>query len=203
MNVVNNLEKIQQYLKFENSDQFYFIQIVKRRKENENLDKNHRIVKTFHINSKEQLLSKFTEIQSLCKFHNARAYIDLNRKSFEKTAYILLQKVADCLVNKTYQSIKSGFDSACGLHTIEKDKLWLLDIDLKNPDILENIIEQVEKYDSDYEEIVLGTLETLNGYHVITRKFNSKQAEPYQCMQRFDIHKQCNVLLYYEGIFNE
>lgn len=203
MNVVNNLEIIEQYLEFEDPDQFYFIEIIKRRKENPNIEKNAKLVKTFHINSKNQLLEKFTEIQNLCKFYNARAYIDLNRKSFKNTAFIMLQKITDCLINETYKSIKSGFDSACGEHTIEEDKKWLIDVDVKNEEILENIIERIEGCESEYINSVIGTIPTLNGWHIITYKFNYKQLEPYQCVHPFDVHKHGLTLLYYEGTYKE
>jgi hypothetical protein len=146
-------------------------------------------------------MEKFAEIQSLCKFHNARAYIELNRRSFKKTAFIMLQKITNVLTNETYRSLKSAFDSACGEHTIEEDKKWVIDVDVKNEEVLENIIEHIEGCESEYINSVIGTIPTLNGWHIITYKFNHKQLEPYQCVQQFDVHRHGLTLLYYEGTY--
>lgn len=197
--IVNNLQRILPNLIFGDPDTFYFVQIIKRRKENDQMKDNNKLVKSFHISTREELITKFAEIQSLCKFHNARAYIDLNRRSFEKTAYLVLQKVTTALINKTYRSIKSIYDTACNEHTIEVDKLWLIDVDIKNEEILEEIMQQINCCNSEFEEIVIKTIPTLNGWHIITHKFNYRQLEPYQCIQPFDVHKHGKTLLYYEG----
>ena len=63
---VNNFEKISRLLKFESEHDFYFIQIIRRPKENPGLKEGKgnrtRCVKSYYIYSKEQLESHKNEI---------------------------------------------------------------------------------------------------------------------------------------------
>lgn len=50
MNIVDNFEKIRNLLKFENEiDDFYFIQIIQRRKENPGMRKDSKYIKSYLI----------------------------------------------------------------------------------------------------------------------------------------------------------
>lgn len=196
---INNFNQILSLLNFTNEDHFYFLQIIQRRRENPEMLKNSRTVKSFCISSKEQFIEKFEEIKILCKFYNARAYIDLNRKSFERTSYLMLEKITNCLINKTYKASRSIFDHACGNHDVEIDKKWMIDLDIKNESILNEVINQIKRCDSDYIYPIYDVIPTINGFHILTYKFNSKQIEPYQCIQSFAIHKNANTLLYYDS----
>lgn len=197
---INNLDLIIPYLEFSNENEFYFIQILKRRKENPNMKKNVKLVKTFHIFSEEHLLGKIKEIQDLCNFYNARAYIDLNKKDLEKTATLMLKKLSNVFINKDYHSLKSIFDSSCGEHSIEKERKWLIDVDTKDILFVRELVENIEKCESSYSKIFINFMSTLNGYHLITYPFNVKELQPFQCeYPYFEVLKNCNVLLYYKN----
>lgn len=194
---LNNLNNLLPYLEFFTGDDFYFLQIIKRRRENPDMVKSEKLIKTYHITSEQHLIDKFEEIKSICKFHNARAYLDLNKKSFEQTAIIVLDKIAKCFANRTYKSIKSAYDSACGSHTAEQYPLWIVDVDIKNDEIVSRIAENIRQCDSNCLDPVVGFIPTINGVHILTHKFNRKQFEPYQCIDRCDVIKHGMTLLYY------
>ena len=67
---------------FESSDDFYFLQILKRKKEHPDLGSNSITVHTYYVNSLEHFKNIEKEVINLCEFHNARAYINLNKRSY-------------------------------------------------------------------------------------------------------------------------
>lgn len=81
---VDNFEMVSKIIKFDNSDDVYFVQIVKRHKDNmgEYFAHNAADYLTYYLfNSVEELNSKKEEIKSICQKNNSRAYIYLNKRS--------------------------------------------------------------------------------------------------------------------------
>ena len=72
---MNNFEKIKEILKFENENDFYFLQVLKRRKDNPEMDRDVKVVKSFYIFSQKELDDVTDTIITLCENENARAYI--------------------------------------------------------------------------------------------------------------------------------
>ena len=101
--MINNFEQIKNLLHFENEDIFYHLQILKRKKENPEIGRNSYLIKTYYVTSNEYLDKVKDEIINLCDFNKARAYINLNPRSFEKTAFNTLKKISDIIMNKDYK----------------------------------------------------------------------------------------------------
>lgn len=178
--MINNLELIKSHLQFDSEDDFYHLQIIKRKKEHPELGSNSYVVKTYYVRSVEYLDKKMPEIIALCEFHNARACINLNRRSFEKMAFHLLKKVADQIMNKDFKSARKAYESVCGAYSNEPDKKWIVDIDTKDEKLIKEIqgfiyyLEPMEFIDLNIGSIVNKvklTLPTKNGYHLITSPF--------------------------------
>lgn len=179
--MINNLELIKSHLQFDSDDDFYHLQIIKRKKEHPELGSNSYVVKTYYVRSVEYLEKKMPEIIALCEFHNARACINLNRRSFEKMAFHLLRKVADQIMNRDFKSARKAYESVCGAYSNEKSsKKWVVDIDTKDEKLIKEIqvfiyyLEPMEFIDLNMGSIVNKvklTLPTKNGYHLITSPF--------------------------------
>ena len=127
--MINNLDIIKDLVKFESSDEFLHLQILKRKKENPDLGSNSYVVKTFYVRSWEYLESKMPEIINLCDFNNARACINLNKRSFESMAFHALKKVTDQIMNKDFRSVHKAYESVCGAYCKDSEKKWIIDID--------------------------------------------------------------------------
>ena len=193
--MVNNFEIIKNLLKFENEDQFYFLQIIKRKKENEDLNANAKVVKTFYINNLDYFLNVEDEIKALCKIHNARAYINLNRRSFKKIAFHLLKKITDQILAEDYFNVRNSYDSVCGQINDEKEKSWILDIDEHNPILINNVIDSLQHLQPlEIKNKLKATIPTKNGLHLITSPFNVSDFK--QIFPQVDIHKNNPTLLY-------
>jgi len=64
---IDNLELVLPFLTFENDSEFYYLQILQRKKENPQLGSNSRVIKNYYINSVEYLLKHYGEIKQILK----------------------------------------------------------------------------------------------------------------------------------------
>jgi hypothetical protein len=184
--MINNIDKIKNLLTFDSSDDFYHLQIIKRKKEHPELGSNSYIVKTYYISSIEMLEFYYPEIICLSDFHNARAGINLNKRSFENIAFNTLKKVTDQIMNKDYKSVRKSYNSVCGIHSATKsDKKWIIDIDVIEYSEVQSVINTIPS------DVYIDTLPTKNGYHVITKPFNLSLYK-----LDWDIHKNNPTILY-------
>jgi hypothetical protein len=205
--MINNLDSIKDLMVFESEDDFYHLQILKRKKENPDIGSNSYVVKTYYIRSFEYLDSKMDEIINLCNYHNARACINLNRRSFEKMAFHMLKKVTDQIMNKDYKSIHKAYESVCGAFANEKNKKWIVDVDYKD----------FEQFDDETREVKFNSLTTLiqkliyetgkddtihfintkNGFHLICSPFNMEKFRNENVIYpEVQIHKDNPTILY-------
>ena len=189
--MIHNLNQIKTLLKFDSEDDFYHLQIIKRKKEHPELGSNSYIVKTYYVKSLEHLDNIFPEIINICNFHNARACINLNKRSFEKIAFHTLKKVTDCILNKDYKSVRKAYESVCGSYSNESEHKWIIDIDDKDYDSSE--MEILMYYILPEGNKVITRIETKNGYHLITKPFNLQDFNQHYSM---DIHKNNPTILY-------
>lgn len=212
--IINNLELIKPLLKFESNDTYYHLQILKRKKDCKEHEKgrnnNARCLKTYYISSIEYLELRFSEIQKLCKNHNARAYINLNAKSFIKTGFQLNLLIADRMKNNQFEYMYRSYESAAGMSYVNiGEKRWIVDIDEK--DISPLMLSYIEyqcapfsnwMYDVDndidvFNSKILAKIPTKSGWHLITKPFNVKQFK--DKYPEIDIQKNNPTLLYYEN----
>ena len=195
--MLNNFKQITEFIQFDSEDDFYFLQIIKRKKENPELEANARVIRTYCIRSKEHLSDKMNEIISLCNTNNARAYINLNRRSFHKIALYTLKKITDQIISEDYKAVRNAFESVCGIHGSGKDKYWIIDVDSKD-DIdavieMNNIIYDINKNCLPEGDKLAMVIKTKNGYHLITKPFNVSQ---WSGNGIYDLHKNNPTVLY-------
>lgn len=202
--MIDNLELVLPHLKFESSDDFYYVQILQRKKENPELGSNSRVIKNYYITSEEHLLKHYTEMKKLCEVFNARASIRLNKRSFEKVGFKALTNLANTMANKEYSFLKASYDRACGLGHNDPNKTWIVDVDAEDIIWLEQIINAIEPCDPAGSKI-LSTIPSKTGVHLITKPFNTqafqvnleKEMLPYQVeASKLDIHKDNPTNLY-------
>jgi len=196
--MINNLHIIKSLVTFESEDEFLHLQILKRKKENADLGSNSYVVKTYYIRSWDYLESKMPEIINLCEFNNARAYINLNKRSFESIAFHTLKKVTDQIMNKDFKSVHKAYESVCGAHCADRDKKWIIDIDWvewPNRDNVENLVTLVQELQKETgREPIIQYIPTKNGIHIITRPFNiSKFRKVYPDVE---VHKENPTILF-------
>lgn len=193
--MINNIELIKPLLNFENEGDFYMLYVLKRKKDQPEGEKdNHQSVRTIRsycINSIEQLERKYDEIQLLCEIFKARAYIHVQKQNHKDVSLNMMVALAQRIQDGNHQQ-QSLFDSVVGqLKTYEKR--WIVDIDEKeiSPIMLAYLDHDCKPFGNKIEAII----PTKNGYHLITKRFdvmNFKEKYP-----DIDIQRKNPTLLYF------
>ena len=173
---VDNFDLIKKHIHSSDSNEFYMLQIMRRTKDQKGYDGKHKqsIIKTYFISSVEYLDSKRDEIVGLCEMFNARAYINLNKKSYKQVSLKALEILAGKIAHEEYD-IRSLFESACGqTGACDGQKTWIVDFDSKDLDELDRIKNIIDSIDPKGASKIVETVPTRYGYHLITRPFNKK-----------------------------
>lgn len=194
---VDNFDLIKKHIYSSDSSEFYMLQIMRRTTDQKGYDGKHKqsIIKTYFISSVEYLDSKRDEIVGLCEMFNARAYINLNKKSYKQVSLKALEILAGKIAHEEYD-IRSLFESACGqTGACDGLKTWIVDFDSKDLDELDRIKNIIDSIDPKGMSKIVETVPTRHGYHLITRPFNKKAFyEMYN--EKIDIHDNNPTCLY-------
>lgn len=195
MTVINNIEILIPLMRFEDPDEYYHLQILKRKKENPELGSNSYVVKTYYVQNEQYLRDKMDEIAQLCDFHNARAYINLSPRSFERIAFHTLKKVTDIIMNRDYKSVRKAYESVSGEYGNGKRKKWVVDIDSFDREYIERVKSDVLAFQVDAKQVPIAVeIPTKNGLHLITNPFDVRKIK--SVYPELDLHKNNPTILY-------
>ena len=191
--MVDNIELIRKTLKFDKLGEFYFISIMQRNKDGIKVASSHdscRRIRTFYVFSLEEFDKITPFIKEICDKINARCYIELNRKDIFQCQLECIKRLAECIEHHTTKS-RTIMDSVVA-EAPSKDKLWMIDCDTSNDSIIHDIIEYVKNCNGTY----YATIPTVNGCHIITSRFDSRDFKFEDC----EIKRNAFTLLYYNDI---
>jgi len=193
--MVNNYDQIGHMIGFEDKFDFYFVQIIKRRKDNPDLKRDMNIIANFYIESFEQYGRLMPHIISMCDNENARAYFRINRRNYKHLSYHILKRVVDVISSGMVKSLKGTFDTVAGQYHSDKDKKWIVDIDDDIPYDGSEVKEVILRLQGETKkEPYFRVLPTKNGVHYITRPFNLKKFK--DDFPGIDVHKDNPTILY-------
>lgn len=202
--MVNNTAKIGTMLSFVDKDDFYFVQIFKRRKDNPDLDRDQIVIDNFYIDSMEDYIKKVPHIINVCDAENARAYLRVNKRNYKKLAQHMLKRVVNIVFTENCKALRNSFDSVAGEFHADPDKKWIVDIDWIEFDKIDNISREfllsellsfLETLQLEAErEPMLEILPTKNGVHIITRPFSLLTFRGK--FPKIDVHKDNPTILY-------
>ena len=199
---VNNFDNIREMLEFPDKDSFYFLQILKRRKDNPDLGKDMKHIADYYIYSLDQFDELKPRIIAQCDVENARAYFRINRRDAKKVAMQVLKRTVDYIMSEDYRAVKNAFASCAGEFHSDPDKKWIVDVDWKDipegsdqDEYLNTLISKVQELVAETgRDDTVRTIPTKNGIHVICRPFNlQKFRDAYEAI---DVHKDNMVILY-------
>jgi hypothetical protein len=171
--MIDNLEVIKPLLNFSEKGDFYFLLILKRKKDQPEGERdNHqsvRTIKTYCIDSVEHLDKRYDEIKQLCEMFKARAYIHVQKQNHSDVSLDMLALLADRIKNGV-KNQKGLFDSVVG-QIKTQEKRWIIDVDTKDKKFLRDItmdLMEIQPVGDKIEKVI----PTKNGFHLITCKFN-------------------------------
>lgn len=212
--MINNLTTIKPRLKeifnLDNPDLFFHLEVLQRKKENPNINRNSNIICSYAIKNMEYLEHKLNnEIIPICDTLNARAMIDLNPKSFRKVTHNTLRRISEYIESEMYDgAITKLFDSCTSSTSIDYkalgiEKYWILDVDkITSQFHLQKIVKLLYKYCSPFnEQKAEFVINSKKGYHIITKPFNLKDYESLKIKNQeifkdIEIKKACLTNLY-------
>jgi len=198
---MENFNLIRKMLSFPDENAFYFLQILKRRKDNPDLGKDMIHIADYYIYSLEQFDSIKQRIIDQCDAENARAYFRLNRRDAKKVAMQVLKITVDHIMSENYRAVKNAFASCAGRFHSDPDKTWIVDIDNISIDTFNHSEEQhkmreliLDLQRETENESMMKFIPTKGGVHIITRPFNlNKFKSQYP---EIDVHKDNPTILY-------
>ena len=152
-------------------EMYYFINLIQRRKDIPGLSRPEKKVDTFYVHTAEKFEKVWPHIVEKCESTGARAYINLNRRSWERTHLNMLKLIADNLSAGQLTSGPGLWDRAAGISSAQKPKLWVLDCDREHAEHLDTICDIVISIKNGQ---VIGRVPTLNGTHLITHGFDTR-----------------------------
>ena len=175
----------------------FMLQIMRRTKDQKGHEGKHKqsIIKSYFISSPEYLEMKRDEIVKLCEMFNARAYINLNKKSYKQVSLKALAILAGKISQEDY-NIKTLFESAAGqTGACDGEKSWIVDYDSKDLGELDRIKDIINSVEPICDNKIIETVPTRHGYHLISKPFNKKAFyEKYN--SSIDIHDNNPTLIY-------
>lgn len=201
MKAIDNFSVIRKILRFPTEDSFYFLQVLKRRKDNPDLEKDMIHLADFYIYSLEDYDRLMDRVINLCQSENARAYFRLNVRDSKKTAMMTLKKIVDYISTENYKAVKKAYASCTGEYHSDPDKTWIVDIDNVSIDSFNHSEEQIKirQLITDLQieagkEPMMQFIPTRSGVHIITRPFNLQKFKSE--FPDIDIHKDNPTILF-------
>lgn len=192
--MVNNSGIIRELMKFDSENEFYFLQILSRKKDNPDQSKGLIVIKSYYIYSLDQFDGILPEVIKICESTNSRAYFRLNKRDDSKVGLQMIKKISDHLINGNSRSLKNVYDSVVGEFSHDSDKTWLIDIDTHDREFINSIKFDLEslQYFAKKEPLLI-EIPSKNGVHIITRPFNPNKLKE---KWNVDIHKDNPTCLY-------
>lgn len=187
-------------------DMFWTVRVIKRKKENPDLEKNCKSLKLYHIKDRTELLEMKEKITKYAREHNARAYFNPNPKSWKKVSIQAMKELANIIEQEDYRRswslIDKVIDSGCNYGGW---KVWIIDLDEFSENEINNVIDTVRKVVSSYDprytikDPILAKVPTVNGHHLLTIPFDLNMFQKIYDGKLCEVKKNNPTLLYYES----
>lgn len=194
--MVNNFDKFRNWMNFTDENDFYFVQILKRRKDqvDKTMKRDSKLIRSFYIKSIEDFNECIPKIVELCETNRARAMVRLNIRNFRYLHLKMMKKLIEIQEKNGYQNIHRVFESVAGKYNSERLKTWLIDVDEPyNQEIVDDIRNKLGLLRPAGDKIK-EVFPSKNGFSVITKPFDLTTMRNQGI--EWDIHKDNPVNLY-------
>lgn len=216
--IIDNFELIDSLLNFPDEDTFYQLQIIRRGKDHPNMPSANRTIHSYFIDHEGKLMKLKDEIVKLCELFGARAYINLNPRSYRKCTIQVISDMAHRVNEGDFKKIYKVWNTVCGYLKPDRETAkWIVDIDFplmqKTDEVIidelckiwaemfnrKNKNQQISsediKFAKNIKNFIYAKIPTKGGYHLITRPFDiQKFNEIFE--NKIDVHKNNPTILY-------
>lgn len=128
---IDNSIAVRSFLSF-NKDDFYFLQIIKRRKDNPDMELGTVVLKNYYIQSFEEYDKLIPIVKRQCEFENARAYFRLNKRNYKNIGLKLVNRALVYISSNNYTPLRNVFDTIAGECPSDPVRKWVVDVDNEN-----------------------------------------------------------------------
>ena len=191
-----------------NKDDFYFIQIIKRRKDNPIMVRDAVIIKNYYVDSMDNFFDTMVRVRNTCQFENARAYIRLNKRNYKHLGMKVLNRALVYVSSNNNKPLSNVFDAVAGEFHNDPDKKWLIDVDDFDPDVnlhpdgkgygdinFAYLLDNLRRLQTETgREPMVELIPSKTGIHIITRPFNLKTFR--ELFPLISVHKDATAILY-------
>ena len=194
--MINNIELIKPLLNFSEMGDFYMLYIFKRKKDQTTDKANHqsvRTIKTYCIESIEQLENRYDEVIQLCEMFKARGYIHIQKQNHKDVAMNMITEIVTRIQSGQINQ-KNVFDSVVG-QIKTNEKRWIVDIDSKDAGELAGVMLSINMLCRPEGDKIEAMIPTKNGFHLITKRFDVMEFK--KQFPNIDIQKKNPTLLFY------
>lgn len=205
--MINNKNKIVPLLDFTDNSMFYFVQILQRKKDNPE-HPSRKVLKQFMVKNDDELTRIMPLVKTICEGNDARAYISLNRRNYERVAKRVNLKLAEYLLYNQYEAVRKIYFKCVGASHDENKASRRILVDL-DTDFQKNHFEEIVDLIRECDHLGgrMHLIPSKNGFSVVTHTFNTKLFETkyrelgLKYHKTFsekspDIHRKCEVNLY-------
>ena len=194
--MIDNIELIKSLLNFEKEGDFYMLYIFKRKKDQTTDKANHqsvRTIKSYCIESVEQLEKRYDEIKQLCEVFKARGYIHIQKQNHRDVGMHMITEIVNRIQSGQINQ-KHLFDSVVG-QIKTQEKRWIVDIDNNDEAFDRKIQEYINTQCRPFGMKIITSIPTKNGHHLITERFDVMEFK--KKYPEIDIQRKNPTLLYY------
>lgn len=193
--MIDNFEQVYTIIRNKSGvGEFYFLQILRRRKDNPEQERDMIVMYVFYIENAEALLKMKPAIVNMCEVNNARAYFHLNKRDERKVALETLRLISASIASQQW-NIRNSYNSACGKFNSDKEKKWVVDVDTKEWDEINEVMDAIKDCRPKGDKLI-GVLPTKNGVHLICTPFHVEEFRK-KYTKKLDIHKDNPTILYH------
>ena len=172
--MVNNLDKFIEFIKLDNPDNYYYLEILVRNKDNPRFidcTKGYKTIKHYIIRNKEELLNYYPEICAICDLFKARLYGWVNKRSLSLYSNYLFQICQDIKYSPMYD-ILGEVEIYCNRNqNCSVEKNIVLDVDN---------LGEVETILHDLDSFILYNSKSVSGYNIVTKELPNNYFIKYQ-----------------------
>ena len=179
--MTDNFERYRSFMKLpeeEGGDAYYVIELVRRGKDCPDLPAANYHFKNYYIDTLKTYDSVQDEIRTLCRTLRLRAYVSVNRKSFQRVAINTIAEMSRRAALDDFRRPYAVFESCSGKFVDKDDKHWVVDVD--DCSVFGKLGERSKAWD--YRDVMFVckptgekielVMPTRSGVHLITKPFD-------------------------------
>lgn len=206
MKIIDNFELFKSWFdKLEKPEEFYFVQIIQRKKDGNELPSytsGARTLRSFYFFDLEHFEREEKHIKEICDNNNARAYFWVNVRNTKEIAFACVKQFIELIEQGNTNQGLAVWNRACGANRAKgHDKLWIVDIDkdhLEHKQAITTVLMSCKGAESRLHYII----PTLHGEHWLCNGFCTSEFCRTLLAKNLpvpDIHKNNPTLLYYKS----